>query len=89
MKQKKPPAKEELSDAEEQLQQLHGEPMTTPKSQAPARPPPPHKEEGNKETFKKYNCNLLTIVSKFKFLWDGQEKCFQIFLLVTPTCIAE
>ena len=34
---------EELSDADQQQQQLPGEPKTPPKSQAPAMPPPPRK----------------------------------------------
>ena len=43
-------SEEELSDAEQQLQRLLGEPMSPPKSQARAMPPPPRKVAGNQET---------------------------------------
>ena len=43
-------SEEELSDAEEQLQRLLGEPMSPPNSQALAMPLPPRKKEENQET---------------------------------------
>ena len=43
-------SEEELSDAEEQLQRLIGEPMSPPNSQALAMPLPPCKTEENQET---------------------------------------
>ena len=43
-------SEEDLSDADQQQQQLPDDPKTPSKSQAPAMTPPHRKEEANKET---------------------------------------